>query len=123
MQQVYESRKCKIFKTDEGYVYKIYPKNRKNQELGTSKIFANKEKCKEAYVEFKQYVLNKKVNSAENNCISIEKTKSEKDIPKYRYICKINDENIFYQRYVDSMENCKKGVKSLYNTLEYIYKK
>ena len=123
MQQVYESRKCKIFKTDEGYIYKIYPQNNKNQELGTSKIFANKEKCKEAYEEFKKYILNKKVDSSENSCISIEKTKSEKNIAKYRYVCKINEENVFYQQYVYSLANSKKGVKSLYNALEHIYKK
>lgn len=122
MEQVYDSRAYKVFKTDEGYIYKIYPKNNTNQELGTSKVFDDLKKCKDAYVEFKKYILNNKVDSVENNCISIEKTKSEKDIPKYRYICKINDENIFYQRYVDSMENCKKGVKRLYDALNHIYK-
>ena len=122
MKQVYESRKCIIFETDEGYIFKIYPLNNKNQEIGTSTTFENLECCKKAYDELERYVLNNSVDSVENSCISTEKVEDEKGIYKYRYVCKIGEENIFYQRYVYSLDNCTKGVKRLYDALKYIYK-
>lgn len=121
---VKEGRWIKIYKTDGEYVFKTYPRNDKNQRLGTSRAYSSFEECEEASKKFIRFILENEINNSDSQYIILEQEKDARGCWRYRYVC--NDENgqpFFYQRYVGNKTNSKKGVISIYNTLEKAYRR
>lgn len=122
MKKITDDRWIKIHNLDDEYVFKVYPRNRKDQELGTSKKYATYEECITASRKFIHFILVECVKSKNSQYIEYEQYKDDKNCWHYRYICKNDDETlVFYQRYVEDKTNAQKGVTSLYNTLENVY--
>ena len=122
MEKVTDGRWIKVWNKDNKYVFKIYPHNNKNQELGTSKEYATCEDCKTASEEFIHFVLRQCIKNKNSKNIQFEQYKDDKNCWHYRYIC-VDDtgQPVFYQSYVGKKTNAQNGVASLYNTLENAY--
>lgn len=117
-----DDRWIKIHNLDNKYVFKVYPKNSKNQELGTSKQYATYDECITASRKFICFILGECVKNKNSQYIEYEQYKDQKNCWHYRYIC-VDDtgQRVFYQRYVGKKINAQKGVASLYDTLENAY--
>ena len=120
--RITDDRWIKIWNIEDKFVFKVYPRNNKNQEMGTSTEYATYDECDIASKEFVCFILRNVVKDKTSKYIQYEQYKDDKNCWHYRYICK-DDSNgsIFYQRYVGNKSSAHKGITSLYNTLEKAY--
>ena len=121
-ERITDGRWIKTWNIDNKFVFKVYPRNNKNQEIGTSKEYTTLEECKIASETFICFILRKPVKDKNSKYIKFEQYKDDKNCWHYRYVCADDTgQPIFYQRYVGKKNNAQKGVTSLYNTLENAY--
>lgn len=120
-----DGRYLKIIEKNNKYAFRVYPGNNRIQFLGTSIEYENLEDCKTASRFFIKFVIEKSINSYQSQFIELDKEKRENDVWYYKYVLMDSDKNtLFCQRSVLSKTNSKKGVASLYNTInERLYGK
>lgn len=112
-----DERYLKIIEINGKFVFKIYPRNNKNQELGTSTEYGSFAECKTASSDFIRFILKNSVNTEKSPFVALDK-KQANGTWFYRYVLTDADKKaLFYQRTVSNSVSAKKGVSSLYNTV------
>lgn len=106
-----DGRYVRIFKTDKGYKFEVYPKNKLEQRLGKSCYFTTEKECNSAVKILKELILDK------NICIESKYVRIEEEHKSYRYVCyNYSGKAIFFQRFVNK-ENAKSGIDALRRAL------
>ena len=119
---VIDERYLKIIERNNKYVFEVYPRNSKTFCLGTSIEYDNFNDCKVASEFFIKFIIDTPISNESSPFIEIKKEKLADKDWRYRYILMDTDKKtLFYQRYVFQKANAKKGVTSLYNTIDNAY--
>lgn len=118
---LYSDRYFKIKKSSDGFVFKVYPKNSKTQELGTSKPYSSKDDCRIGILTFVNFILDNKIESANSEHIRIKELEHTKEQRKHYYECFDKDEEMLFKSLLlENSSSIKKGVISLYKLIKNI---
>ena len=95
----------------------ITPSNNNEQKLGESIRYQTKEACLRGAEEFKNLLIENKINNPESSFINIEKT--EKGLV-FHYFDRQGREVFYRHRPYPTRENLKTGILSVYNNCRII---